>query len=50
MSLIIKLMIRAFKIIASGAGSNVTDDYAEFRYYIFANDFPHATSSSSLFM
>jgi hypothetical protein len=37
---------RRFRIVASDASSNVTDDYAEFRFYIFVNDFPVVTSAT----
>lgn len=37
----------SFKINAIGGASDITNAYAEFRYFIFAEDFPLATSSSN---
>lgn len=37
----------SFKINAIGGLSDITDAYAEFRYFIFAEDFPLAASSSN---
>lgn len=37
---------KRFRIMVADAASNVTDDYAEFRFYIFANDFPIVNAST----
>jgi hypothetical protein len=40
---------KSFRIVVTGGLLDITDDYAEFRYLIFAEDFPLKASSSNFF-